>query len=85
MPRVLQHSIGFCTVVEPTPLLSYCAAIQFRFAHSEREYLLRLHQEFLVQYEDILPLSVLQNHRNHKIPHGNLNSPSILGARQPAL
>jgi hypothetical protein len=51
--------------------------VQFRFAHSEAEYLVRLHKKVLTDFEDVLPCSQLEGWH---LPHGNLNSPCILGA-----
>ncbi len=77
MPRDLMHSIGFCTIVEPLPLLSYCAAVQYRFAHSESEYLVGLYIKVMHDFESVFPCSQLQG---WNLPDGNLNSPCILGA-----
>ena len=45
MSRELCHSVNFCAVVDPIPLSAYCKANLFRFAHSEKDYLLELQSE----------------------------------------
>jgi len=39
MSRELCHSLGPFTIIEPIPILSFCDAVRFRFARSERDYL----------------------------------------------
>lgn len=53
----LQHSVGFGTVVEPIRTGSYRIAVQFRFAHPEKEYRLGLHDKLIRKYGDSFSLS----------------------------
>jgi len=82
MSRKLCHSLGFCTVIEPIPLASYCAAILFRFAHSEKEYLLNLQKDAVALVGDSLALG---RTNAHGIPEGGLACPPILCALLDAI
>jgi len=77
MARQLSYSIGFCSAVEPIPLVAYCAATQFRFAHSERDYLLALSVKIRGLMGDDLRLFSIGE---RGLPVGRLDSPSILSA-----
>ena len=43
--RKLTNSIGFCSAIDPTPILSYCASVRYRFAVSEADYLIQLKED----------------------------------------
>ena len=42
MSRKLSQSVSCCSVMDPIPISAYCKANLFRFAHSEKDYLLQL-------------------------------------------
>jgi hypothetical protein len=80
----LLHTTGFCTSVQSIPINAYCAAIHYRFAHSEREYLRELHRKVLVLTQDSLSrIGILSD--SHRIPFGRLDSPCLLGSLLDAL
>ena len=54
--------------------MSYCSAVRYRFAVSEAPYLIQLREEFFSFVGDNSPLVGLAQ----IIPHGGMNSPSIL-------
>ena len=70
----LTDSIGFCIDIDPTPIRSYCAAVRYRFAVSEADYLIQLKEDIFEYVGDSAPLSRLAN----KMFHGGIDSPSIL-------
>ena len=72
--RALTNSVGFCTDIDPLPIGSYCAAVRYRFAVSEANYLIQLKEDFLKFVGDCSPLITLAD----IMPHGGVNSPSIL-------
>ena len=72
--RALTNSIGFCTDIDPLPIRSYCAAVRYRFAVSEANYLIQLKEDFSEFVGDCAPLIRLAN----IMPHGGIDSPSIL-------
>ena len=73
MSRQLAHSIGPFCIVEPIPIISYCAAIRFRFASSIAEQLEALKTDIIDMLGDELPLVCL----NGSLPLGNVNDPCI--------
>jgi len=75
MSRQLCHSVSFCAVVDPIPLNAYCKANLFRFAHSERDYLLQLQAEISEIAKDDLPFTQMCK---YCLPEGGLGSPPIL-------
>jgi len=78
MSRKLCHSSAAFTVVEPVPLCSYCKAIQFRFAHSEKGYLEALRIKVSERAGDDLTCSEGMRIGTYGIPGGGLATPSIL-------
>ena len=72
--RALTHSVGFCTDIDPLPIRSYCAAVRYRFAVSEASYLIQLRIFFFEFVGDCAPSIRLAN----IMPHGGIDSPSIL-------
>jgi hypothetical protein len=81
MPRKLCHTLEFCTLVNPLPLLAYCNACRIRFAHSERTYLLELARAVAAEVGgssarvDMLPIGATDR---YDLPHGRLGNDSIL-------
>ena len=81
MPRNLCHTLEFCTLVNPIPLRAYCNACRFRFAHSERDYLLELARTVAAEVAgssarvDQLPIGATVR---YDLPHGRLGNDSIL-------
>ena len=80
--RALTNSVGFCSSIDPTPLKSYCAAVRYRFAVSEADYLIQLKEDVFAFVGDSVTLS--SQALNH-IFHGGINSPSILQSLHDAL
>ena len=76
------HTIGTFTAVEPIPIVSYCAAVRFRFAISECQYLHELRDDVLTMLGDHNVLCALPG---RVIPSGGLNSPPILQSLLEAL
>ena len=72
--RKLINSVAFCSGINPLPILSYCASVRYRFAASEGPYLIQLREDFFALVGDSSPLVRVAN----IIPHGGLDSPSIL-------
>ena len=67
--------MGFCSGIDPISLKAYCAAVQFRFASSAREYLFELRDKVIGMIQDDLPLSPPAI---RGLPFGNMDSPPIL-------
>ena len=44
--RKLINSVAFCSGINPLPIVSYCAAVRYRFAVSEASYLIQLREDF---------------------------------------
>ena len=78
MSRKLCHSVSFCSAVDPVPLASYCKANMFRFAHSEKVYLLNLYQELMQALDADLVLSQITVHETDNIPDGGLGDVPLL-------
>ena len=89
--RKLCHSISVCTEVDPIPLSAYCSANMIRFAHSERDYLLKLHSDHVTRIrqvpprEDEVPLRSVDTPNLHNnlinlidVPFGGISDPPIL-------
>ena len=80
MSRELCHSVSFCSAVDPTPLDSYCKACMYRFAHSEKDYLLSLAenvQKFVG--EDLALKDCNPTWWKHvDLPSGGLSEPPLL-------
>ena len=72
--RALTNTVGFCSAIDPTPIRSYCAAVRYRFAVSEANYLIQLQEDFFKFVGDCAPLIRLAD----IMPHGGIDSPSIL-------
>ena len=67
--------LAWIFTVEPTPIMAYCNAILYRFASSERGYLLRLQ----VQIKEIMGECIsLRDDAGHGIPVGDLDSQPII-------
>lgn len=80
MSRALCHSISFCSAVDPVPLEAYCAANLYRFAQSEKDYLLDLGGSVckLVGEGLVLNGSSPTWWEHVKLPHGGLGEPPLL-------
>jgi len=74
--RKLINSVAFCSGINPLPIVSYCSAVRYRFAVSEAPYLIQLREEFFSFVGDSSPLPLVG--LAQIIPHGGMNSPSIL-------
>ena len=72
--RTLTDSIACCSEVNPLPIRSYCSAVRYRFAVSEVPLSDSAAGSFFSSIGDNTPLLGLAN----SIPHGGMNSPSIL-------
>ena len=79
--RKMTNSIGFCSMISPLPISSYCAAVRFRFASSEAPYLRELMKDIFAMLEDDLPLASLSG----RMPLGGIDSPCILQCLLDAL
>ena len=77
MSRKLCHSLEEFTIVDPIHLGSYCAAILFRFAQSEKDYLLGL----ATQTRDLVGCNLsLRDSDEHGLPDSGICGKSILGS-----
>jgi len=76
MSRELMHSIGFASIVSPTPVINYSLAIMYRFALSEKPYLYSLASDIATLMGDSLTVQLSQ--LGSRIPDGFLDSPPIL-------
>ena len=54
--RALTNTVGFCSAIDLTPIKSYCAAVRYRFAVSEAEYLIQLKEEVFAFDQDNVTL-----------------------------
>ena len=70
------HSIGFASIVSPTPVINYSLAIMYRFALSEKPYLYSLASDIATLMGDSLTVQLSQ--LGSRIPDGFLDSPPIL-------
>ena len=80
--RALTNTVGFCSSIDPTPLKSYCAAVRYRFAVSEADYLIQLKEDVFAFVGDSVTVS---SQALNQIFHGGINSPSILQSLHDAL
>ena len=72
--RKLMFNLGTFTVVEPIPLDAYCKAVMFRFAMSEKDYLLQLRsdvRDFIGDHNTLRSFSL------SAVPQGLLDSAPI--------
>ena len=82
MARELTYAISFCSAVNPLPLKSYCLASLFRFAASEREYLVQLR----IQVLDLIGLDApIALTNSLHIPEGGLLCTPLLSSLLEAL
>ena len=75
MSRKLCHSVNLCAVIDPIPLNAFCNANSFRFAHSEKDYLLQLQSEVCEVVGDYLHPARMNK---YDLPDGGLGSSAIL-------
>ena len=57
MSRELMHLNGFCTTVRPVVLKDYCQSCMYRFALSEKTYLMNLAKEIRLLCGDTIVLT----------------------------
>ena len=75
LSREVSTNVGLFTGIDPISLPEYCAAVRFRFAFSEQQYLFDLYSRVRVRVLDCLPLVELTG---FFLPKGSSSSHSIL-------
>ena len=75
MSRNLMHNIAFATAVAPTRIADTCLAIAFRFAVSERKYLIELEKQILSMHCN--EYSVREFSIN-ELPYGGIHDRPVL-------